>query len=231
VYRPQSPQLESPKSYLHPIRTLDGEVVSLFRPHDHVRHKGTAWWLRRAGTRRASRAASVLVDDTARKLTFETAMTNVSGGTLAFGSPTTKGRDNAGYGELFWRGPRSFTGGVIQSPSGTGGDELRGTRAEWMAFRGRHDGSGRSSTVVLVDDPANPRHPPQWFCRTEEFACLNPAPFFGEELDPAPAAALRFRYAVVVASGDRGEAGTAELAASDGAGRIGWVRPSGLPEV
>jgi hypothetical protein len=269
AYRPRSPQRESPKPYLHPIRTLDGEVVSLFRPHDHVWHKGIAWslphvgehnfwggptyvpgrsyvqldnngsathrrmlsldvdgdaarldheldWAARSGEpvlaeRRALRVS--LVDDTAWVLTFETAMTNVSGGTLSFGSPTTKGRENAGYGGLFWRGPRSFTGGVIQSPDRTGGDDLRGTRAEWMAFRGRHDGSGRSSTVVMVDDPGNPRHPPQWFCRSEEFACLNPAPFFGEELDLAPAATLRFRYAVVVASGDRGDSGTAELAA------------------
>jgi hypothetical protein len=31
---------ESPKPYIHPLRTLGGEVVSGYRPHDHVWHKG-----------------------------------------------------------------------------------------------------------------------------------------------------------------------------------------------
>ena len=72
--------------------------------------------------------------------------------------------------------------------------------------RGRHDEVDASSTVVMVDDATNPQHPPQWFARTEEFACLNPAPFFSEEL--ACARARRsFRYAVVVADGEADDAG------------------------
>jgi len=267
TYRPDTPVLESPKPYLHPIRTRTGEVVSLYRPHDHVWHKGIAWslphvgehnfwggptyvqgsyaqlanngsavhkemtrlsatgdrveighrldWISQAGLpvigeRRGLTAT--LVDETTWALVFETAMTNVSGGPLAFGSPTTKGRENAGYGGLFWRGPRSFTGGVIQSPDGAGGDELRGRRAEWFGFRGRHDETGTRSTIVMVDDTANPSHPPQWFARSEDFACLCPAPFFSEEADLPDGATLSFRYAVVVAAGDRGEDGTRELA-------------------
>jgi hypothetical protein len=268
VYGPDTPQLESPKPYLHPIRSLAGEVVSAFRPHDHVWHKGIAWSLPHVGadnfwggptyvtgqgyvqldnngsavhqkmtalvvdelaatlrhrldwtTQHGAhvieehRALTVTVaDETSWVLVFDTAMTNVSGGTLAFGSPTTKGRDNAGYGGLFWRGPRSFTGGLLVAPAGTGGDELRGSRAEWFAFRGRHDESGAHSTVVIVDDRGNPRHPPQWFARTEEFACLNPAPFFSEEFDLPIRGTLRFRYAVVVAAGDHDGDGAAALA-------------------
>jgi Methane oxygenase PmoA len=268
VYAPDTAQLESPKPYLHPVHTLAGELVTAFRPHDHVWHKGIAWslphvgehnfwggptftdgryvqlanngsavhreltgltagaratlthdldWFAQQGTKVIDERRSItttLPDDAgAWVLVFETTMTNVSGGTLAFGSPTTKGRENAGYGGLFWRGPRSFTGGLIQSPAGTGGDELRGSRAEWFAFRGRHDGSDAASTVVILDDRANPRHEPQWFARTEHFACLNPAPFFGEELDLPHGDALSFRYAVVVAAGDHGDDGTAALAA------------------
>ncbi|WP_206061224.1 PmoA family protein [Nonomuraea basaltis] len=268
VYSPDTPVLESPKPYLHPIRTVGGRLVSLFRPHDHVWHKGIAWslphvgehnfwggptyvhgkfyvqlenngsathremttltaegdrveightldWTSQAGApvieERRSLAATVL-DGATWALVFDTAMTNVSGGTLDFGSPTTKGRENAGYGGLFWRGPRSFTGGVIQSPAGAGGDELRGTRAEWFGFRGRHDETGDHSTVVMVDDAANPQHPPQWFARSEDFACLCPAPFFSEEVPLPDGETLRFRYAVVIADGDRGEDGTALLA-------------------
>ncbi|MEW9555071.1 PmoA family protein [Nonomuraea sp. NPDC050783] len=268
VYAPDTPVLESPKPYLHPVRTLGGRLVSLYRPHDHLWHKGIAWSLPHVGehnfwggptyvpgrsyvqldnngsaTHRELTAlsatgdraelrhtlgwtsqagapvieekrglAATLVDDATWALVFETEMTNVSGATLDFGSPTTKGRENAGYGGLFWRGPRSFTGGLVQSPEGAGGDELRGRRAAWFGFRGRHDGTGDHSTIVIVDDAANPRHPPQWFARTEQFACLNPAPFFSEEMPLPDGGTIAFRYAVVVADGDRGEDGTALLA-------------------
>jgi hypothetical protein len=261
VYRPDAPQVESPKPYLHPIRTLAGHLVSVYRPHDHVWHKGIAWSLPYVGAHnfwggptfvdgryvqlpnngsaahrtitaltvdgdtlslaheldwhgedgdpvigeRRALAASV-VDDRVWVLRFATTMTNVSGGTLAFGSPTTKGRDNAGYGGLFWRGPRDFTGGLIESPDGLGGDELRGERAEWFGFHGRHDGSGERSTVVMVDARDNPRHPPRWFARSEQFACLNPAPFFSEEFDLVSGETITFRYAVVVAAGEWGGA-------------------------
>lgn len=268
VYRPDTPVLESPKPYLHPVRTLGGALVSLYRPHDHVWHKGIAWslphvgehnfwggptftdgryvqldnngsavhremtkltadggrveiahtlgWTSQAGAPiiEEERALSAsVVDGDAWTLVFETTMTNVSGATLDFGSPTTKGRENAGYGGLFWRGPRSFTGGIIQSPGKAGGDELRGERAEWFGFRGRHDETGEWSTIVMVDDTANPQHPPQWFARSEYFACLCPAPFFSEEVPLPDGQSLRFGYAVVIADGDRGEDGTAELAA------------------
>ena len=56
-------------------------------------------------------------------------MRNVSGRAIPLGSPTTRGRENAGYGGLFWRGPRSFTGGSILAPGVAGGDELRGIRS------------------------------------------------------------------------------------------------------
>ncbi|GIF39577.1 DUF6807 domain-containing protein [Actinoplanes xinjiangensis] len=265
VYRPGTPQRESPKPYLHPIRTLSGDLVSLYRPHDHVWHKGIAWSLPHVGEHNfwggptyvhgrsyvqlpnngsalhrcvdtltgtefghtldwvSEQGDPVITErrtltwaiagDVSWILTFTTTMTNVSGATLAFGSPTTKGRENAGYGGLFWRGPRSFTDGLLQSPAGTGGDELRGSRGPWFAFRGRHDGVDRASTVVIVDDTANPHHPPQWFARTEEFACLNPAPFFSAELDLAAGESVTFRYAVVIADGDHGDAGTERLAA------------------
>jgi Methane oxygenase PmoA len=268
TYRPDTPVLESPKPYLHPVRTLAGDVVTLFRPHDHVWHKGIAWslpnvgehnfwggptylrdreyvqldnngsavhreltalsangdradlahrldWISQAGQRviEEQRAVSaVVLDDTTWALVFDTAMTNVSGARLVFGSPTTNGRPNAGYGGLFWRGPRSFTRGIVQSSLGAGGDDLRGTRTEWLGFRGQHDETGRWSTIVMVDDADNPRHPPLWFTRSEEFACLCPAPFFDEEMPLPHEETLRFRYAVVVAAGDRGEGGSKDLA-------------------
>lgn len=266
TYRPDTPTLESPKPYLHPIRTLAGRTVSLFRPHDHVWHKGIAWslphvgsenfwggptyvhgrfyvqlenngsqehravvgvssgdeqvafehrleWLTQQGGRwfdeRRTITASIL-DDRSWALVFATQMTNVSGASVSIGSPTTKGRENAGYGGLFWRGPRSFTGGRLVSASGSGGDEVRGARSEWLAFAGRHDETNDESLVLMVDHRDNPHHPPQWFARSEEFACLNPAPFFSEELEIADGETVRFAYGVGIA--DRGEDAASDLA-------------------
>lgn len=280
TYRPDAPVVESPKPYLHPVRTLAGDVITLFRPHDHVWHKGIAWslphvgehnfwggptyvdgeyvqlanngsavhreltalsatgdradvahrldWISQHGQRvidERRALTAVLLDDATWALIFDTAMTNVSGSALDFGSPTTKGRPNAGYGGLFWRGPRSFTGGIVQSPAGAGADELMGVRAEWLGFRGRHDGSGRWSTIVMVDDPSNPQHPSRWFARSAEFACLCPAPFFDEEVQVSPGTTIQFRYAVAVAAGDRGDADT-ELLADQGRSLLASVRPA-----
>jgi len=36
VYRPDTPPLESPKPYFHPVRTLAGNNVTVFRAHDQL---------------------------------------------------------------------------------------------------------------------------------------------------------------------------------------------------
>jgi Methane oxygenase PmoA len=48
-YRPQVPAAESPRPYFHPVRTLAGDVVSLYRPHDHRWHAGINWGLSNVG--------------------------------------------------------------------------------------------------------------------------------------------------------------------------------------
>ena len=50
VYRPGEAQLESPRPFFHPVRTLRGDLVTLYRPHDHVWHKGIALSLPHVGT-------------------------------------------------------------------------------------------------------------------------------------------------------------------------------------
>ncbi|MDI1460435.1 PmoA family protein [Catellatospora sp. KI3] len=270
VYQPDDAQLESPRPYFHPLHTLGGDLVSLFRPHDHVWHRGIALSLPNVGTEnfwggvtytrghgyrqlpnngsmrhlefdrldagpdavrvahrldwiteggetwlREQRGFTVTVapDAGAWVLTFSTELTNVSGRDIVIGSPTTEGRDNAGYGGLFWRGPRSFTGGTVYTEGKVGGDELMGVRAPWLGFTGRHDGSGRSSTLVFVDAPGNGDQHVQWFVRAEPFACVCPAPFFSTEVTVAPESSLLLRYAIAIADGDSGSDGTAALAA------------------
>jgi len=297
VYAPGDPPVESPRPYFHPVRTLRGDEISLYRPHDHVWHKGIAWslpnvnnenfwggptYLRGRGYEQLPNNGSIahrafewmtlttgrvevgerldwitaggevwfdetrsfavaLVDASAEVsawlLAFTTRMTNVSGYQIDIGSPTTEGRDNAGYGGLFWRGPRSFSGGTVYAPGASeradsldasrprpgpfgGRDELMGTRADWLGFAGRHDGHGRSSTVVFVSADDNP--PTQWFVRTEPFACLCPAPFFSTEVSIQPGTTLALTYAVVVADGDAGPDGAQHLAEAGAAELTTW---------
>jgi hypothetical protein len=269
VYRPWDVQLESPRPYFHPLRTLGGDQVSLYRPHDHVWHKGIAWSLPNVGAANfwggpsyhrghgyrqlpndgAMRhrdfaevsaepdvvrvrhrldwvtepgetwfeevrgfAVTVGPAGTGWTLAYDTRFRNVSDAVITIGSPTTEGRENAGYGGLFWRGPRSFTGGTVYAPELAGGDELMGTRAPWLGFTGRHDEHDRSSTLLFVDDPDNAGHPTRWFVRSGPFACVCPAPFFNTEVPVAPGETLRFRYAVTIVDGDPGLAGCARLA-------------------
>jgi hypothetical protein len=269
VYRPWDAQLESPRPYLHPLRTLGGDTVSLYRPHDHVWHKGIAWSLPNVGTANFWGGPTYVRDQGYRQLdndgatvhrafdlvacspdriavaerlswvtaqgeawfserrrlrvtaapgrgawtlVFETSFTNLTGAPVPLGSPTTEGRPDAGYGGLFWRGPRSFSGGRVYGEGREGGDDMMGVRSPWMGFVGRHDGTDRASGLVFVDAPDNPGHPVRWFVRSGIFACVCPAPFFDEVVHAEPGAALGYRYAVVVADGDHDRDGCGALA-------------------
>ncbi|HEV7649548.1 MAG TPA: PmoA family protein [Actinophytocola sp.] len=248
VFAPWDARLESPRPYFHPLRTLAGDVVSLYRPHDHVWHKGIAWSLPNVGsanfwggptylrgrgyeqlanngtTRHLSfdpagpssvteslawdteqgerwftetRTLTFTVGAQAWTLGFATSFTNVTDVPIVLGSPTTEGRENAGYGGLFWRGPRSFTGGRVTVPGRTGGDELMGVRAPWLAFHGRHDGHDRHSTLVFTAEDE-----PKWFVRSTPFAAVCPAPFFDTEVTVAPGETRTYRHTVTIADGD-----------------------------
>jgi hypothetical protein len=263
VYRPAEPQYESPRPYVHPIRTLGRRLVTVFRPWDHVWHKGITlalpvvgrdnFWggptyrrdargyvaLPNNGSQDHDRVTAIRQQDGsvlfAHQLTWRrqprdghavgdavftenrvitatlvpeldawvlgwsTQLTNVSGASIELGSPTTEGRENAGYGGVFWRGPRSFTGGVLVASNGVMGEAVRGTRGEWAGFSGLHDGKDGASTVLFVD-----RTPPQdldikWFARSEPFACLNPAPFFDRVRTMGEAETIELRHAAVIA--------------------------------
>lgn len=276
VYRPWDARLESPRPYFHPLRTLGGDAVTIYRPHDHIWHKGLAlslpnvddanfWggvtyrrgigyrqydnngsmehtgfpelaagsdgrlrvtetlhWRAQDGEHRFTEerrlVAALLPREDAWALLFRTAVTNVRGARTVIGSPTTEGRPDAGYGGLLWRGPRDFTGGTVHAPGGSGGDELMGVRAPWLGFTGTHDGHGRSSTLAFVDAAGNePGSGPggagvRWFVRSTPYAAVCPAPFFDREVTVEDGATLVRAYAVVIADGDRGHAGTAALA-------------------
>jgi hypothetical protein len=137
------------------------------------------------------RLTARLIDEQAWALTWRSVVRNVSGDTLAFGSPATNGRAGAGYGGLFWRGPTSFTGGGIVSADGPVGDDARGATGAWLSFIA----PDRSAGVLVLD--GEPSGGP-WFARSGEYAGLGPAPFFHQERSLAAGQELEFSVAVVI---------------------------------
>jgi hypothetical protein len=139
-------------------------------------------------------------------LTWTSAVTNRREEPLRFGSPTTAGREMAGYTGLFWRGPRAFRDGRILTPDGEG-PGLMGTQAPWLAYSGEHDGVDGHATLVFTHAPENDHtgaagaHPAHWFVRNDPFAAVAPSWAFFTELELAPGDTLTRRYRVVVADG------------------------------
>ncbi|MFD4669064.1 PmoA family protein [Lentzea sp. NPDC058450] len=250
VHRPSTPAFEGPKPYLHPVRTLAGDVVTAFRPHDHRWHKGVQmtatdvsgenfWggvtyvrdqgyvalpnvgtmrheefavdgarvgevlsWFTEAGERWITERRAFAVRDVRADswtLEFATSLTNLRAEPLVFGSPTTNGRELAGYTGFFWRGPRSFTGGEVLAAGGGAGQELMGSCAAWLAFVGQHDEVDRSSTLVFLDHPENPGT--HWFVRSTPFAAVNPSFAFHDTVGLEPGGTLNLRYRLVVGDG------------------------------
>ena len=151
-------------------------------------------------------------------LDFHTKLTNIWHEDLHFGSPTTAGRPDAGYGGLFWRGPRSFT------PSGnirTAGDlhseetpeaEIMGSSSSWLAYSGRHDGTGHRSTILFLDHPTNPRYPTKWFVRRDPFACMSFAFSFEDEYLLRVGQEMALQYRLVICDGEVEEQRISEYA-------------------
>ena len=135
------------------------------------------------------RRFTIRAADDAWSLLFETVLRNASGDTLGIGSPGTEGREGAGYGGLFWRGPAGMEHGEVFGPHG----DTMGSPGDWMAY------SGPAATVVMTSRPGSPRHPAPFFVRSDDYAGLGAAPFFAEPLEVAAGEKIRFAYTVTIA--------------------------------
>lgn len=285
VFRSDAPADESPRPFFHPLRSLEGDQLTLYRPTDHRWHHGLSlsfanlsgsnfWggatyvrgegyrvldnfgrvsheafdaieadeglarfkerltWRRSDGLAILSEQRRVTASLTGEAelrrlglsglkgwaLDFESSLHNELSTPLEFGSPTTEGRPGAGYGSLFWRGPRSFTGGEIylastgdRDRSGFEGDSLElervdpraamGRQSPLLAFSGQHDESLRWTTLLFCDEQANPRFPTKWFVRSESFAAVSFSFIFDEPYVLAPGDRLDLAYRIVMLDG------------------------------
>ncbi|KQQ05541.1 MULTISPECIES: DUF6807 family protein [unclassified Rathayibacter] len=222
---PGTPARDSPRPYLHPLRTPGGVVVSDLRPPDHDWHLGLSltvsnvsigdepqdanfWggvtWVTGEGYRQLDNNGSQRVleqhgstlslgwfdaggrlllrerrrhrverpADGVAVLGIESEWTPEVHG-LHFGSPTTAGRPDAGYGGLFLRLAPAFARARVLSPSGeTTADEARGADAPWLAL------ATDAATVAIAASATNPVAPSPWFVRTDPTPMLCAAPFF-----------------------------------------------------
>lgn len=134
-------------------------------------------------------------------------LANLRAEPLAFGSPTTAGREMAGYTGLQWRGPRDFTGGAVFGPDTDGdADKLMGSQSPWLAFTTEHDDVDAHSTLVFAHapenlDPQHTIHESHWFVRSQPFPTVAFSWAFFEEFELPPGESFAYRYRLVVADG------------------------------
>ncbi|MFD0436604.1 DUF6807 domain-containing protein [Streptomyces chartreusis] len=131
-------------------------------------------------------------------------LTNTHDRPLRFGSPTTEGREMAGYTGLQWRGPRDFTGGTVFAPdSDVDAEKLMGSQGPWIAFTTEHDDLDGHSTLVFAHAPENLEalHESHWFVRAEPIPTVAFSWAFFEEFELPPGECFAYRYRVVFADG------------------------------
>jgi hypothetical protein len=167
-------------------------------------------WVENGGQEwaREERGVTVHGVDTASgswALDWSIRLTNVRDEPLRFGSPTTAGREMAGYTGLQWRGPRDFTGGALFGPDGEAEQEkLMGSQGPWLAFTAVHDDVDAASTLVFAHapenlDPERAVHPSHWFVRSTPIPTVAFSWAFFEEFALEPGASFAYRYRVLVA--------------------------------
>ena len=100
-------------------------------------------------------------------------------------------------------------GGVLTNSEGRHTEkDVWGKRADWVDYVGPV--AGQKIGILIFDYPQNPNHPPHWHARDYGLFAVNP---FGiKEFDPAsqvkggytlgPGNSARFRYRVIIHSGD-----------------------------
>ncbi|MGW4568435.1 DUF6807 domain-containing protein [Streptomyces sp. NPDC004561] len=184
---------------------VDGERLVLAEELTWIEHGGREW----AREERGIAVHSVDERAGAWALDWSIRLTNIHDRTLVFGSPTTAGREMAGYTGLQWRGPRDFAGGDVFGPdseSGQGATELMGSQGPWLAFTTEHDEVDGHSTLVFAHAPENldegsAVHASHWFVRSTPIPAVAFSWAFFEEFRLPPGESFAYRYRIVIADG------------------------------
>ena len=104
------------------------------------------------------------------------------------------------------------TGKITAADGRTGEPEVWGTRSPWLDYSGKVE--GKAVGVAIFDHPSNPKHPTYWHVRSYGLFAAN---VFGEHhfytddsrdgsIKLQPGESIRFRYRVLVHSGNTEQA-------------------------
>ena len=164
----------------------------------------TLTWVTQAGEewvseQRRLRVHSADPDRGSYAVDVHSELTNIRSENLELGSPTTHGRDNAGYTGWFWRGPRNLTGGNILAADGAG-PEAMGTTSEWLAYTGPNDDIDGEVTILAVAGETS-HGQLKWFVRNDPFPAIAPSPAFDQEIVLTPEETLVLSHSFVIADG------------------------------
>ncbi|WP_329239395.1 PmoA family protein [Streptomyces canus] len=186
-----------------PVLSVEDDRLTVAEELTWVENGGSEW----AREVRGITVHSVDEEAGSWALDWSIRLTNTRDEPLAFGSPTTAGREMAGYTGLQWRGPRDFTGGSVFAPDTDGdADKLMGSQSPWLAFTTEHDDVDAHSTLVFAHapenlDPQTAVHESHWFVRSEPFPTVAFSWAFFEEFELPPGESFEYRYRLVVADG------------------------------
>ncbi|MFD5846513.1 DUF6807 domain-containing protein [Streptomyces chartreusis] len=183
-----------------PALTVEDDRLALTEELTWIENGGAEW----AREVRGLTVHSVDEAAGAWALDWSIRLTNTHDRPLRFGSPTTEGREMAGYTGLQWRGPRDFTGGTVFAPdSDADAEKLMGSQGPWLAFTTEHDDVDGHSTLVFAHAPENLEalHESHWFVRAEPIPTVAFSWAFFEEFELPPGETFAYRYRVVFADG------------------------------
>ncbi|MFJ5263427.1 PmoA family protein [Streptomyces sp. NPDC088387] len=185
-----------------PEFTVEDDRLAFTEDLTWVENGGAEW------AREVRRVTVHSVDEQAGAWALDWAirLTNVRDEPLRFGSPTTEGREAAGYTGLHWRGPRDFTGGTAFAPDGEGAEKLMGSQGPWLAYTAEHDDVDGHSTLIFAHAPDNldektAIHASHWFVRADPIPTVAFSWAFFDEFELAPGQSFAYRYRVVFADG------------------------------
>ncbi|GAA3598916.1 PmoA family protein [Kineosporia mesophila] len=173
----------------------DGTELTLNQELTWVTQGGEDW----VSERRRLRVHSVDTTTASYVIDVRSELTNIRGADLELGSPTTHGRENAGYTGWFWRGPRNLTGGAVLAADGAG-PEAMGTESAWLAYSGSNDDIDGEITILAVAGETS-HGSLKWFVRNDPFPAVAPSPAFHREIVLAPEETLTLAHRFVVADG------------------------------
>jgi hypothetical protein len=174
----------------------DGDELTLHEELTWITQGGEKW----VDEKRRLRVHSISLEGGSYALDVQSVLKNIRGADLELGSPTTAGRENAGYTGWFFRGARNLTDGQVLAADGAG-PEAMGTSSDWLLYTGQNDDIDGSVSILVMAGETT-RGQLKWFVRNQPIPAIAPSPAFHEEIVLKPEETLTLSHRFVIADGE-----------------------------